>query len=49
MYYVEKLILNIIEEKEEAKSMSGTYPNDSLIIVVSFNEHRLYFLERGMT
>ena len=29
--------------------MSGTYPNDSLIIVVSFNEHRLYFFERGMT
>jgi hypothetical protein len=35
MYYVEKLILNIIEEKEEAKSMSGTYPNDSLIIIVA--------------
>jgi hypothetical protein len=46
MYYVEKLILNIIEEKEEAKSMSGTYPNDSLIIIVSFNG--LYFLECGM-
>lgn len=32
-YYVEKLILNIIEEKEEAKSMSGTYPNDSLFLI----------------
>lgn len=28
--------------------MSGTYQNGSLIIV-SFNEHRLYFFERGMT
>ncbi|MEC0276226.1 hypothetical protein [Peribacillus frigoritolerans] len=42
---MEKVILNPVEEK----SMSGTYPNDSLIIVVSFNEHRLYFFERGMT
>jgi len=28
--------------------MSGTYPNGSMIIV-SFNEHRLFSLERGRT